>query len=274
MEWHRIGISFKGDSITLIFDCSKQITKKLQRTSNPRIATDGLIFMGVQLDEDEDYFMGDIQTLFITDKPDSAYEVCNKFAPNCINPQTSSRRSESKTTSSKTSSSKKSSKSRSKKSQKRPSSDQASSQNDRYFVERTSLRNFGASSVTESGVLSQYSGESDGLGIGINGEDDYYDSMNSADENEMLNTRTNRTRPLTPDLVYNPEPGIHEIEPPYNPEPGIHDMEPPFNPEPGIHYPDIDHDSSAFETTTFSTVVNGVKIKSLPGPRGKIPLTF
>lgn len=57
LEWHRIGISFKGDSITLIFDCTNQITKKLQRSSNPKIATDGLIFMGVQLDEEEDYFM-------------------------------------------------------------------------------------------------------------------------------------------------------------------------------------------------------------------------
>lgn len=57
LQWHRIAISVKGDSITLIFDCSQQITKKLQRSANPRIATDGLIFMGVQLDEEEDYFM-------------------------------------------------------------------------------------------------------------------------------------------------------------------------------------------------------------------------
>lgn len=57
LDWHRIGISVKGDSITLIFDCAKQITKKLQRTAKPRIAIDGLIFMGVQLDEDEEYFI-------------------------------------------------------------------------------------------------------------------------------------------------------------------------------------------------------------------------
>lgn len=57
LKWHRIGISVKGDSITILFDCTKQITKKLERSSNPRIATDGLIFMGVQLDEEEDYFM-------------------------------------------------------------------------------------------------------------------------------------------------------------------------------------------------------------------------
>jgi collagen type V/XI/XXIV/XXVII, alpha len=57
LKWHRIGISIKGNSITLIFDCDKQITKKLTRSMNSRIYTDGLLFMGVQLDEDEEYFM-------------------------------------------------------------------------------------------------------------------------------------------------------------------------------------------------------------------------
>lgn len=56
LQWHRIGISVKGDSITLIFDCGTQITKRLQRSASPKIVTDGLIFMGVQLDEEEDYF--------------------------------------------------------------------------------------------------------------------------------------------------------------------------------------------------------------------------
>lgn len=57
LEWHRIGISVKGDAITVIFDCTRQITKRVQRTANPKIAIDGLIFMGVQLDEEEDYFI-------------------------------------------------------------------------------------------------------------------------------------------------------------------------------------------------------------------------
>lgn len=57
LNWHRIGISVKGDSITLIFDCAKQITKKLSRGQASKISTDGLFFMGVQLDEDEEYFM-------------------------------------------------------------------------------------------------------------------------------------------------------------------------------------------------------------------------
>jgi collagen type V/XI/XXIV/XXVII, alpha len=57
LNWHRIGFSFKGDSITVIFDCSKQITKKLPRSANPKLATDGLIFMGIQMDEEDEYFM-------------------------------------------------------------------------------------------------------------------------------------------------------------------------------------------------------------------------
>lgn len=56
LNWHRIAISVKGDSITLIFDCDKQITKKITRSRFSRIQTDGLLFMGVQLDEDEEYF--------------------------------------------------------------------------------------------------------------------------------------------------------------------------------------------------------------------------
>ena len=57
LKWHRIGISIKGNSITIIFDCNRQITKKLSRSMASRIYTDGLLFMGVQLDEDEEYFM-------------------------------------------------------------------------------------------------------------------------------------------------------------------------------------------------------------------------
>jgi collagen type V/XI/XXIV/XXVII, alpha len=56
LQWHRIAISVKGDSITLIFDCTMQITKKITRSASSRISTDGLLFMGIQLDEEEEYF--------------------------------------------------------------------------------------------------------------------------------------------------------------------------------------------------------------------------
>lgn len=83
LMWHRIGISVKGDSVTLIFDCTKQITKQLQRKPGSKIETDGLILTGVQLDEIEEYFTGDVQLLMIADRPDSAYELCTAFVPNC-----------------------------------------------------------------------------------------------------------------------------------------------------------------------------------------------
>lgn len=57
LNWHRFGISVKGNSITLIFDCDRQITKKLTRSMSSRIYTDGLLLMGVQLDENDEYFM-------------------------------------------------------------------------------------------------------------------------------------------------------------------------------------------------------------------------
>lgn len=56
LKWHRIAISVKGDSVTLIFDCTKQITKQLQRRPGSKIEVDGLILTGVQLDETEEYF--------------------------------------------------------------------------------------------------------------------------------------------------------------------------------------------------------------------------
>lgn len=56
MKWHRVAISVKGDSITLIFDCNQQITKRLTRSPTSHISTDGLLFMGIQLDEEEEYF--------------------------------------------------------------------------------------------------------------------------------------------------------------------------------------------------------------------------
>ena len=83
-KWHRIGLSVKGDSVTLILDCNRQITRQLQREVNSKIATDGLILAGVQFSEDEGFFVGDIQLLMIANTPDEAYNMCTKYAPNCV----------------------------------------------------------------------------------------------------------------------------------------------------------------------------------------------
>lgn len=60
-RWHRLGFSVKGDSVTLIADCTTQITKKLERKITSKLSTDGLILTGVQLMEDESYFTVNIQ---------------------------------------------------------------------------------------------------------------------------------------------------------------------------------------------------------------------
>lgn len=49
------------------------------------ISTNGLILSGRQLNEDEEFFIGDIQMLLIADSPDEAYHICTKYAPNCSN---------------------------------------------------------------------------------------------------------------------------------------------------------------------------------------------
>lgn len=257
LQWHRIGISVKGDSITLIFDCSKQITKKIVRSANPKIATDGLIFMGVQLDEDEDYFMGDIQALMIADRPDAAYEVCTKYAPNCAgNFQANVISAQSSSTSSSSSQSS---------SSRRSSSTQATSQNgsSKANKTRTAKEKKKSSNILKKVDLSRSgslnlmprdgvsSGESDALGF--NSEDDYYDSLNPG--RAPVTENYIERRPIEP--IENPEPGIDEAVYEENFNNAASATEQPSLPV-----------YSQSNASTFSTIVNGVKLKSLPGPRG------
>lgn len=97
------------------------------------------------------------------------------------------------------------------------------------------------------------SGENDeGAGLGFNTEDEYYDSLNPPDrthsESFTERTRTDSEDYLPP--VYNPEPGI---------DASVYERN--FG-------SDANDTGSTSNATTFSTIINGVKIKSLPGPRG------
>jgi len=49
-QWHRLGVSIKGDAVTIILDCNRQITKKLQRNLEKMIA--GILIIGQQLKGD------------------------------------------------------------------------------------------------------------------------------------------------------------------------------------------------------------------------------
>lgn len=234
----------------------------------------------------------------IADRPDSAYEVCSRFAPDCTGqPAHSVLKTERQSPSPSNKKGKKTS------GRNVASSDQASksntrkrNQNDRsHSIRNLDLLSSSLKFNSDAALVSRdNSAESDGLGgVGFHGEEDYYDSLNSGDENEPSTPRPNGTRSTKPpepginyEPVYNPEPGINS-EPLYNPEPGIN-YETVNNPEPGINnepvfipeseMPESDSESSykdsssegssVSNTSVFSTVVNGVKIKSLPGPRG------
>ncbi|KAG5880671.1 hypothetical protein JTB14_037568 [Gonioctena quinquepunctata] len=82
-EWHRMAFSVKGDSITLMHDCNQTITKSLLRDSTSRLSNNGLINIGYQLAEEEGYYNGDVQIIKISPRPDTAYEFCANFVPDC-----------------------------------------------------------------------------------------------------------------------------------------------------------------------------------------------
>lgn len=49
-QWHRLGVSIKGDAVTIILDCNRHITKKLRRNFEKTIA--GILMIGQQLKGD------------------------------------------------------------------------------------------------------------------------------------------------------------------------------------------------------------------------------
>lgn len=135
----------------------------------------------------------------VTDVPDSAYEICTKYAPNCPegssydalsqdNIQTSSQSSRSSTR-----------KSKSKKKNKSKSGSKTFSNQMESDIDRRNLR------VNDAAASRDNSLEIDNLldGLGINGEDDYYDSLNSGNENEIFgdNQPSSTSPPSYPDTT-------------------------------------------------------------------------
>ena len=60
-RWHRLGISVLGDSVTLVYDCSENITLPLNRSRASELDIDGVIFIARQLLED-DIFLVSMRT--------------------------------------------------------------------------------------------------------------------------------------------------------------------------------------------------------------------
>lgn len=192
----------------------------------------------------------------IADRPDAAYEICSRFAPNCAGGQSLSSGSSSTV--------------------QRDSSNQSTSTAN---IEHRSLSNGRGRSASSSNynAITNFragasassadrlnvdvpvrsrddSAESDDLGSDLHNEEDYYDSISSGNENEEPTSRPFIPTTSAPFVeVYNPEPGIDDDDS-------------------DVHYGNgfSNNDRAPVSnTTTYSTIVNGVKIKSLPGPRGE-----
>lgn len=69
--------------MTLILDCEQTITRKLKRRLGVKIAVDGLVLTGIQLQEADGCFVGDIETFLVADTPDEAYLICTKYSKSC-----------------------------------------------------------------------------------------------------------------------------------------------------------------------------------------------
>ena len=52
-RWHRLGISVLGDTVTLIYDCSENMTLPFNRSKSPELDIDGVVFIARQLLEDD-----------------------------------------------------------------------------------------------------------------------------------------------------------------------------------------------------------------------------
>lgn len=81
-NWHRLGISIKGNSATAIVDCKDQDTRQLNRKDKATASTDGIIIFGQEIDDDT-YFDGKVQQLMIVPNPEAAYNLCEEYIPPC-----------------------------------------------------------------------------------------------------------------------------------------------------------------------------------------------
>uniref|UniRef100_A0A8C6FYP3 Collagen type XI alpha 2 chain n=1 Tax=Moschus moschiferus TaxID=68415 RepID=A0A8C6FYP3_MOSMO len=81
-KWHRVAVAVKGQSVTLIIDCKKRVTRPLPRSARPVLDTRGVIIFGARV-LDEEVFEGDIQELSIIPGVQAAYESCDQKELEC-----------------------------------------------------------------------------------------------------------------------------------------------------------------------------------------------
>uniref|UniRef100_A0A673H070 Laminin G domain-containing protein n=1 Tax=Sinocyclocheilus rhinocerous TaxID=307959 RepID=A0A673H070_9TELE len=81
-KWHRVAISVHKQSITLVLDCKKKVTRTLSRSPHPIIDTKGIVVFGTRI-LDEEVFEGDIQQLMILSDHRAAFDYCEHYSPDC-----------------------------------------------------------------------------------------------------------------------------------------------------------------------------------------------
>uniref|UniRef100_U3BXE9 Collagen alpha-2(XI) chain isoform 4 n=1 Tax=Callithrix jacchus TaxID=9483 RepID=U3BXE9_CALJA len=81
-KWHRVAVAVKGQSVTLIVDCKKRVTRPLPRSARPVLDTHGVIIFGARI-LDEEVFEGDVQELAVVPGVQAAYESCEQKELEC-----------------------------------------------------------------------------------------------------------------------------------------------------------------------------------------------
>uniref|UniRef100_A0A8C4WJC2 Collagen alpha-1(XI) chain n=1 Tax=Gopherus evgoodei TaxID=1825980 RepID=A0A8C4WJC2_9SAUR len=84
-KWHRVAISVKKKSVTMIVDCKEKTTKALNRNDRAIVDVNGVTVFGTRI-LDEEVFEGDIQQLLIVADPRAAYDYCEHYSPICDSP--------------------------------------------------------------------------------------------------------------------------------------------------------------------------------------------
>eukprot|EP00073_Rattus_norvegicus_P041578 XP_008771010.1 PREDICTED: collagen alpha-2(XI) chain-like [Rattus norvegicus] len=81
-KWHHVAVAVKGQSVTLIVDCKKRVTRPLPRSVHPVLDTHGVVIFGAHVLDDE-VFEGDVQELLIVPGVQAAYQSCGQKDLEC-----------------------------------------------------------------------------------------------------------------------------------------------------------------------------------------------
>lgn len=65
-RWHRIALSVEKNTVTMIVDCKKKISKALPRSDHAIISTDGIAVFGTRILDDNVYEVREIERWFPT----------------------------------------------------------------------------------------------------------------------------------------------------------------------------------------------------------------